>query len=51
MKYYPNIPLDQLQEMLPYPQYIAIVPHKDGWLVFHCIKAYEQYQAQTTQGE
>ena len=51
MKYYPDVTLEQLEEALPYPQYLAIVPYKDGYLVFHCLEAWTQYQAQTTQGE
>ncbi len=54
MKYYPNITLEQLEATLPYNRkqlYLAIEPYKDGYLVFFCLKAWTQYQAQTTQGE
>ena len=52
MRYFPNISLAELQEMLPYPQCIAYEPFKDGWLVFFCLDAYKQYQAQhNTKGE
>ena len=46
MRYFPNISLAKLQEMNPYPDWVAYVPHKEGWLVFFCLEAYKQYRQQ-----
>ncbi len=50
MRYYENITLDQLKDQLGTQQYLSIVQHNSGWLVFFCSRALTQYQ-NNTKGE
>lgn len=46
MRYYENTTLDQLILELGKQVYMAIVPHNNGWMVYFCRHAYNEYKRQ-----